>query len=140
MEWFLVPKLGEKISWGMYMQPSGKCEKTWNMHVTGKARVHGIEGVELTATVTLCGNITDTATLTFVAQLTDSYFRCLAEAQKEGYIRNYSTFLDGNEFMPRWFFGEDNCGNDINLSPKGVFIDLAILSTVLIRIFCWTSW
>lgn len=49
MGWFLVPKLGEKISWGMYDIPSKKCNHIYDMKVTGKAMVHGIEGVELTA-------------------------------------------------------------------------------------------
>ena len=49
MGWFLVPKLGEKMSWGMYDIPSRKCSHVYDMQVTGKAKVHGIEGVELTA-------------------------------------------------------------------------------------------
>ena len=49
MGWFLVPKLGEKMSWGMYDIPSRKCSHIYDMQVTGKAKVHGIEGVELTA-------------------------------------------------------------------------------------------
>lgn len=49
MGWFLVPKLGEKISWGMYDILSRKCNHVYDMQVTGKAKVHGIEGVELTA-------------------------------------------------------------------------------------------
>ena len=49
MGWFLIPKLGEKLSWGMYDIPSRKCSHIFDMQVTGKAKVHGIEGVELTA-------------------------------------------------------------------------------------------
>lgn len=41
--------LGEKMSWGMYDVPSRKCSHVYDMQVTGKAKVHGIEGVELTA-------------------------------------------------------------------------------------------
>ena len=47
--WFLIPRLGEKCSWGMYDIPSRKCSNLYHLQVTGKARVHGIEGVELTA-------------------------------------------------------------------------------------------
>ncbi len=32
------------------------------------------------------------------------------------------TFLDGNEFIPNWGFGEKNCGNEVNLSVKGDII------------------
>lgn len=49
MGWFLVPRLGEKLSWGMYDIPSRKCNHIYDMKVTGRAKVHGIEGVELTA-------------------------------------------------------------------------------------------
>ena len=49
MGWFLVPKLGESLSWGMYDIPSRKCDYIYNMKVTGRAMVHGIEGVELVA-------------------------------------------------------------------------------------------
>ena len=37
----------------------------------------------------------------------------------EGGVRNYTTFLDGDEFWPAWGFGKDNCGNETHLKPKG---------------------
>ena len=30
------------------------------------------------------------------------------------------TFLDGEDFMDNWGFGEDNCGNETNLTSKGI--------------------
>ena len=54
-----------------------------------------------------------------MAQLTDTHCRYLATLRNDGDVRNYITFLDGDEFMPNWGFGEDNCGNETNLSPKG---------------------
>ncbi len=27
--------------------------------------------------------------------------------------------MDGDDFLPSWSFGEDNCGNETNLTPKG---------------------
>ena len=56
---------------------------------------------------------------TFVAQLTDAHCRYLATLRNDGDVRNYITFLDGDEFLPNWGFGEDNIGNETNLSPKG---------------------
>ena len=41
MGWFLVPKLGEKLSFGIYDMPSRKCDHFYDMAVTGKAEVHG---------------------------------------------------------------------------------------------------
>lgn len=119
MGWFLVPKLGEKMSWGMYDIPSRRCSHVYDMQVTGKAKVHGIEGVELTAREASYSDKKDVINRTFVAQLTDTHCRFLATLRNDGDIRNYITFLDGDEFLPNWGFGEDNCGNETNLAPKG---------------------
>lgn len=120
MGWFLVPKLGEKLSWGMYDIPSRKCSHIYDMHVTGKAKVHGIEGVELIAREAAYSNRKDTKERTFVAQLTDSHCRYLAAVRTDDGIRRYITFLDTDEFMPIWGFGEDNCGNETQLRVKGI--------------------
>ena len=119
MGWFLVPKPGEKLSWGMYDLPSRKCSHIYDMQVTGKARVHGIDGVELTAREAAYSNKDEVIDRTFVAQLTDTHCRYLATMHTDGGVRRYITFLDGEEFMPNWGFGEDNCGNETNLAPKG---------------------
>ncbi len=119
MGWFLVPKLGEKLSWGLYYMPSRKCSHIYDMKVIGKAKVHGIEGVELTAREASYSDKNEVINRTFVAQLTDTHCRYLATVRNDGAIRNYITFLDGDEFMSNWGFGEDNCGNETNLSPKG---------------------
>ena len=119
MGWFLVPKLGERISWGMYDQPSRKCDHVYEMQVTGKAKVHGIEGVELIAREAPYSNKKEVINRTFVAQLTDTHCRYLATIRTDGDVRNYITFLDGEEFMECWGFGEDNCGNETNLTRKG---------------------
>lgn len=119
MGWFLVPKLGEKLSWGMYDIPSRKCSHVYDMQVTGKAKVHGIEGVELIAREAPYSDKNDVINRTFVAQLTDTHCRYLATLRNDGDVRNYITFLDGDDFMQNWGFGEDNCGNETNLAPKG---------------------
>ena len=118
MGWFLVPKLGEKLSWGLYDIPSRKCSHIYDMQVTGKANVHGIEGVEFTARETAYSDKNNVINRTFVAQLTDTHCRYLATMRDDGDVRNYITFLDGDEFLLNWGFGEDNCGNEINLTPK----------------------
>ena len=119
MGWFLVPRLGEKISWGMYDMPSGKCTHVYNMEAVGRAKVHGIEGVELIAREAPYSSQKETIQRTFIAQLTDTHCRYLATIRTDDGIRNYITFLDGDEFMLNWGFGEDNCGNETNLAPKG---------------------
>ena len=119
MGWFLVPKIGEELSWGMYDIPSRKCNHIYDLKVTGKAKVHGIEGVELTAREASYSQKKEVINRTFVAQLTDTHCRFLATLRTDGDVRNYITFLDGDEFMRCWGFGEDNCGNETNLAPKG---------------------
>jgi len=119
MGWFLVPRLGEELSWGMYDMPSRLLDHVYDMKVTGKAKVHGIEGVELTARESSYSDKDDVIERTFIAQLTDTHCRYLATLRNDGDVRNYITFLDGDEFIPNWGFGQDNCGNETNLSVKG---------------------
>jgi len=120
MGWFLIPRPGEALSWGMYELPSRKCLHIYDMKAAGKAIVHGIEGVELTAREAAYSGRTDTINRTFVAQLTDTRCRFLAAQRDEGGVRHYITFLDGDAFLPIWGYGEDNCGRKTNLSPKGI--------------------
>ena len=49
MGWCIIPKLGEKLSWGLYDAKSHKLTEHTDMEVVGKAEVHGIEGVEIVA-------------------------------------------------------------------------------------------
>jgi hypothetical protein len=124
MGWFLVPKLGEKLSWAMYDFPEKKRTELCEMEVVGKAEVHGIEGVEIVAVETDpmgCNSAGGQKKVErrFVAQLTDSHCRLLAESHEENGVKRYYTFLDGENFLANWGFGEDNCGNEIHISPKG---------------------
>lgn len=122
--WLIVPKLGEKLSWGSYDFPERKRTDYTEMEVVGRAEVHGIEGVEILAVQYGC-DIHGTGSLNgeerrFVAQLTDTHSRYLAETHMENGIRKYYTFLDA-EFLKNWGVGgEDNCGNAVNLAPKGL--------------------
>lgn len=54
----------------------------------------------------------------FVAQLTDTHCRLLAESHTENGVKKYFTFLDGSDFLDNWGFGEENCGNDVHIAPK----------------------
>ncbi len=124
MGWFIVPRLGEKLSWAMYDMPDRRRTETDIMEVVGKAEVHGIEGVEITVK-TLdpmdCNSEGGMSEVdrTFIAQLTDTHSRYLAESHMRDGVKKIYTFLDGDDFLCNWGFGEDNCGNEIDLSPKG---------------------
>ncbi len=124
MGWFLVPKLGEKCTWAMYELPGRKIGETDMMEVVGKAEVHGIEGVEIhvrSLEPMDCNSEGGQSKVerTFVAQLTDTHCRYLAESHVRDGVKKYYTFLDGESFLGNWGFGEDNCGNETNLAPKG---------------------
>jgi hypothetical protein len=121
--WFIIPRLGEKITWAIYEFADKKRLETTFTEVTGKASVHGIEGVEIVSIEEnpVEANQIDgrnTVCRKFVAQLTDTHCRFLAESftTKEG-VKIYRTFLDGDNF--NMSHGKDNCGNEVNLSEKG---------------------
>jgi len=123
--WMLIPRLGEKLTWGLYDLPARTRTELYEMEAVGRASVHGIEGVELTARETNGGqheatHRNDDLTRTFIAQLTDTHVRYLAESHMENGVRRCYTFLDGDAFLDNWGFGEDNCGKEIALAPKGL--------------------
>jgi len=123
--WMIVPRLGEKLSWALYDASSGNRTEYTEMEVIGKAEVHGIEGVEITAVQYDSEDYYRTGAVDrmerrFVAQLTDTHSRYLAESHMENGVRKCYTFLDGDAFLNNWGFGEDNCGNEVDLRPKGL--------------------
>ena len=123
--WLIVPRVGQKLTWGMYDFPERKRTEYTEMEVIGKAEVHGIEGVEVVAMQFDPADYYRTGALDrverrFVAQLTDTHSRYLAETHMEEGVRKCYTFLDGEAFLNNWGFGEDNCGNEVDLHPKGL--------------------
>ena len=123
--WLIVPRVGQKLTWGMYDFPERKRTEYTEMEVIGKAEVHGIEGVEVVAMQFDPADYYRTGALDrverrFVAQLTDTHSRYLAETHMEDGVRKCYTFLDGEAFLNNWGFGEDNCGNEVDLHPKGL--------------------
>lgn len=126
MGWFIVPKLGEHLSWAMYDFPERVRTEEDHLRVVGRALVHGIEGVEIEVETLdpMSNNQTgdDAAYVqrAFVAQLTDTHCRILSETHSQGGLKQMYTFLDGDAFLTNWGFGEDNCGNEIRLAPKGL--------------------
>ena len=125
MGWFIVPKPGETCSWAMYDYPKRKRTEQCDLEVTGRAEVHEIEGVEIEAVEydpMDCNRIdgADVAKRRFVAQLTDTHCRYLAECHEEDGVKKLYTFLDGDGFLENWGFGKDNCGNETHIAPKGV--------------------
>lgn len=123
--WMIVPRQGEKLIWGLYELPSRKRTEYTELEVIGAAEVHGIKGVEIAAVQYDAENYYRTGSVDrmerrFVAQLTDTHSRYLAESHVEDGVRKCYTFLDGDSFMKNWGFGEDNCGNKTHITVNGV--------------------
>ncbi len=112
--WFILPKVGEKNTWGMYDMPARKLTEAYRSEVTNKVVLHGIEGVEIKSTSTQ-----DTNEHSYIVQLTDTHCRMLGERYIKNGTLHYLTFLDGEEFLEDWGFGENNCGNETHLTAKG---------------------
>ena len=128
MGWFFVPKVGEKLSWGMYDQPSRRCTYYYDNEVVGRAVIHGLDCVEIHAVgrgvdPTGCSDPSDPGEQTeFYGQLTDTHSRFLAVCRREHGVRILHTFLDGEDFTMNWGFGEDNVGAVTHLVPKGEIV------------------
>ena len=118
MGFCIVPRLNEKVSWGSYDMPSRKLNDFTDSAVVGRAEIHGVEGVEILAKQYDC-NSKKTTERNFVAQLTDTHCRYLAESHIENGVRKCFTFLDSDTFMNNWGFGEDNCGYETDIVPHG---------------------
>jgi len=126
--WFIIPKLGEKITWAMYDFPERTRSEVFDIKVTERAVVHGIEGVEIIAeerNTRDAAHKNDDCIRTFVAQLTDTHCRFLSEVYtvknysgKNDSMKIYHTFLDVEEF--NMYCGENNCGDEVNLTRKGI--------------------
>lgn len=124
--WFLVPRLGEKTSFAIYDRPDGRCSWVHLNEVIGEAEVHGIRGVEISCR---SWDYREEKEGLFppkhepermlVAQLTDTHCRYLASTEKVNGMKRYTTFLDGEDFTGSWGFGEENCGKEVNIAPKG---------------------
>ncbi len=113
--WFIAPKLGEAITWASYDMPKRNRTETVHSKVISAAVIHGIEGVEI-----LTESSEHTAPHTYYAQLTSSHCRWLGESYEKNGVKHLLTFLDGDEFVSEWGYGEDNCGSETHLVPRGI--------------------
>ena len=121
MGWLIIPRLKERLEWALYDFPSKKQTEKVMLEVVGKAVVHDIEGVEIVANQynSSCKS-NEVFKRRFVAQLTDTHCRFLAEGHKNNGVNYFYTFLDDNEFTKNWGYGDDNCGKETDLSAKGI--------------------
>lgn len=117
----IIPRLNEEVVWGLYDFATKKCNEYSEVRVVGKAEIHGIEGVEILSKRYDIVN-EKKSELQYVAQLTQSHCRYLAETHWDNDVKRSFTFLDGEIFMNNWGFGEDNCGNELLIKPKNLIL------------------
>ena len=104
---FIIPRLGEKITFAMYDFPSRKQNGVYKLNVTGKICIHDVEGVVIHKEYRESGIVEEG---TIFAQLSDSHCKYLGgiTCDKNG-KQNLITFLD-SKFDDYFAIGEDNCG------------------------------
>lgn len=122
--WFAVPQKGEKLAWAMYDFPERKITELVEMKENGKASVHAIEGVVISAKCrSIDGeyNAGEESTYNFVAKLTDTHCQTIAESHLEDGVTVCHTFLD-DEFLRDWGVGENNIGNSIFPTSQGIIV------------------
>ena len=123
--WFIIPRVGESVVWGSYDMPERKRTETVRSAVTGKIRIHDVEGVEIETVFAPAETADNTAPPPHIyyAQLTDTHCRWLGECytDRDG-VKRLLTFLDGDDFMEEWGIGEDNCGAPTHLQSGGTIL------------------
>ncbi len=104
---FIIPRIGETISFGMYDFPSRKQNGFYQLSVTGKIRLHGIEGVIIQEEYR---DLSVSQKSTVYARLTDTHCKYLGGMNfNENGVQQIITFLD-SDFDDYYGIGEDNCG------------------------------
>ena len=126
MGWMIAPEPGNKLTWAMYDDLTGKRREYCDLEVTGKASIHGIDGVEIHSveydpTPNNSPDGSNKVERTLIAQLTDTHVRLLAESHTENGVKRFYTFLDEDAFLMNWGYGADNCGKAVHMEPKGIY-------------------
>lgn len=130
--WFIIPRIGEETEWASYDLPARKLTETVHSKVTATAFIHGVEGVEIVSK-----GSGEAADHIYYAQLTDTHCRWLGESyiDKNG-AKRLLTFLDGDEFIAAWGYGEGNVGSETHLSPSGLIKRIGNELTISCKIHC----
>lgn len=113
---FIIPRMGETLSFAMYDFPSRKQNGFYKMSVTGKIQLHGIEGVIIQKEY---HEVSEAEENIVYAQLTDTHCKYLGgmSVDKNG-VQRITTFLD-SDFEEYYGIGEDNCGFPTHRMAEG---------------------
>lgn len=117
---FIIPRIGETISFGMYDMPERKQNGVYELSVNGRIVLHGIEGVTIQKHYK--DDFTEEKSIAF-AQLTDTHCRYLGGVfTDQNGVQKYSTFLD-SDFHDDYGIGEDNSGFPTHRTAEGKIVE-----------------
>lgn len=113
----IIPRKGEKLSFGMYDFPTKKLTGEYRMAVTNDVILHGVQGVEIKSDYFGVSD-SDEQNIIF-AQLTDTFCRYLGGMTIDSSgARNIITFVD-ESFENAYGIGKNNCGFEVDRVPAG---------------------
>ena len=116
----IVPRLGEKVTFGSYDFPERKRTDFYRLEVMGEIAVHGVRGVEIRSEFFEGEKKTEERRI--FAQLTEEFCRYLGGMSVDGEgVRWVTTFLD-EDFVQSYNIGEDNCGFSVERVPQGKIV------------------
>ena len=117
----IIPRIGEKLTFGMYDQPQNTLTGFYTLQVNTPVIIHGVEGVEIEKKYIEGTEIQDDRSI--FAQLTDRFCRYLGaiKAEKNG-AKKLMTFLD-EDFSLAYGIGEDNCGFPVHRTAQGIITE-----------------
>ena len=115
----IIPRKGEKLTFGMYDIPGRKMSGVYFLEVSGEIVIHGIRGTEISSDYSDSDGTKEHSVI--FAQLTDSHCRYLGGMSRGGDgVCRVTTFLDGDVFTDAYGIGENNCGFEVERCPKGL--------------------
>lgn len=115
---FIIPAENEAVSFAMYDFPGRRLSVRYDLKVTGKVNIHGIEGVEIRS---LCQEENEKTESMIFAQLTHTHCRYLGGENVVDGCRKIITFLD-EDFEDAYGIGERNCGFPVKRKSEGRII------------------
>jgi len=117
---FIIPCMGEKLSFAMYDFPERVQNGKYAMEAVGKVSIHGVEGVAIKKRYE---NGKEYACETVYAALSDTHCKYLGGMYTDSQgVTKLTTFLDGG-FEESYGIGENNCGFPVERIPRGLITE-----------------
>lgn len=117
----IIPRRGEKLTFGMYDFPQKTLSGYYVQQVVGEVVLHDVQGVEIQTEYYEENRKKENRTI--FAQLNDRFCRYLGgmSVDSDG-LRKLVTFLD-DCFTDAYAIGENNCGFPVDRFPQGLIVE-----------------